>query len=111
MIGNDKPAKDRRPHRRSSLLLTHERKAMEPERAIEITAACVKSAMSRILGESERDYVPLPDVSLEEMLVANRMVEEMNRTAHESRDADGGYQIRMMVDPRGIAAQYAFECY
>lgn len=83
-------AADRSPPRGAPLPMT-------PERAREITAACVRNAMSRnIPGQP---YVPLPAVSLEELLLANRLMQE-----------DKSYN-GMMVDPRGLAAAYAFEQY
>lgn len=85
---------------------------MDIERAREITAACVRNAMSRVIGP---EYVPLPECELEEMLVANRLVREANERAQvEAKpDADGvtRYKTSMTVDPRGIAAAYAFEKY
>ncbi|WP_438029122.1 hypothetical protein [Sorangium sp. So ce233] len=86
---------------------------MDLERAKEITAQCLRNRMQFILGSENGSYVPLPDCSLEEMLVANRLVEEANAKASSEAkpDANGkmSYQVHMVVDPRGIAASYAFE--
>lgn len=48
---------------------------MDLERAKEITAACVDAVARRLIGGED---VPLPNCSLEEMLVANRMVRELS---------------------------------
>ncbi len=72
---------------------------MEIQRAFEITGQCVRNRMAFIMGD---DYVPLPDCSLAEMLEANELV---------SKDNEGKGSFHMVVDPRGIAASYAFEHY
>jgi hypothetical protein len=73
---------------------------MTVESAKLITADVVTSIMSKILtGE----YRPLPDmVTLEEMLMANRIVDEL---------PPGNEPIPMTADPRIVALFYAFEHY
>lgn len=85
---------------------------MDLKRAQQVTAQCVRSCMVHVLGG---ELVPLPDCSLEEMLQANRLVQENNKASSESAKpgADGkhSYSIDMVVDPRMLAAVYAFERY
>jgi len=87
---------------------------MDLDRAKAITAQCLRNRVQFVLG-SEDGYVPLPECTLEEMLLANRLVGEASEKARcEAKpDADGvtRYQVSMTVDPRGIAASYAFEQY
>lgn len=75
---------------------------MDIERAKEITYGCVRTAFARTVGD---ERVPLPDCSLEEMLIANRLVQELG----SEPNGDGTSRMRMTVDPRGIALDYAFE--
>lgn len=78
-------------------------------KAREITAACVRSkysAMGIFADEQSEEYVPLPDVSLEEMLAANRIVEAAGATPE-----DGGRSLQIVIDPRGLAALYTREHY
>lgn len=88
---------------------------MDLERAKEITRQCLRNRTQFILGSEDGSYVPLPDCSLEEMLVANRLVQESNAKASSEAkpgpDGKTSYKIQMVVDPRGIAASYAFEQY
>jgi hypothetical protein len=77
---------------------------MTIEAAREIVRACVRNRMAISMGT---EVPPLPQVSLAEMLEANRIVEE----AREYIDAEGVKRIMMIVDPRGIAASYALEQY
>ncbi|XXX79267.1 hypothetical protein WMF30_10880 [Sorangium sp. So ce134] len=88
---------------------------MDLERAKEITAQCLRNRMQFILGSEDGTYVPLPDCSLEEMLVANRLVAEhdeaMSKVAVPDADGKTRRTMHMTVDPRGIAASYAFEKY
>jgi hypothetical protein len=77
---------------------------MPVERAREIVSACIRNAMGRIgIGED----APLPDVSLEEMLIANRI---LSGPAGKAK-TETGTSIAMTVDPRGIAAAYALQQY
>lgn len=81
---------------------------MDLERAKQITSACVKSkysAMGIYMDGQPEEYVPLPDCTLEEMLIANRLVSE------SQANATGARTIQMTVDPRGIAALYTREKY
>lgn len=77
-------------------------------RAEELTAACVRWAMPSIIG---REPVPLPEgVSLEELVVANRMVRDLNRTVETTLpDGTRTYTIQMVCDDRITAAMYALE--
>lgn len=81
---------------------------MDLERAKQITSACViskYSAMGIYMDGQPEEYVPLPDCSLEEMLIANRLVSE------SQSNREGERTIQMVVDPRGIAALYTREKY
>lgn len=75
---------------------------MDLERAKEINTAIVRNRMAVIMGE---DWVPLPDVSLAEMLEATELVKRNQTTIN----ADGSKTLHVISDPRGIAASYAFE--
>lgn len=77
---------------------------MSIERALEITAQCVRNRVSITLGD---DYEPLPAVSLHDMLEANRLV----RDAGTVNNGDGTYTVRTTCDQRALAASYAFEQY
>lgn len=77
---------------------------MTLEEATAINAQLVRNRFAILMGE---EYVPLPDCSLEEMLQATRMVRE----AGPERQEDGKTRRYATVDPRGIAASYAFEKY
>lgn len=76
---------------------------MNIERAKEITAGCVSTAMRELFGGP---WVPLPAVELWELLEANRLVQAM---PHER--VDGKTIMHTFVDPRLIALLYAFEHY
>lgn len=83
---------------------------MTLEKAREITAACVRtkySVMGIFADEQAEEYIPLPPVSLEEMLAANRIVENAGSTPGE----DGGRSMQIFMDPRGLAALYTREHY
>jgi hypothetical protein len=81
---------------------------MPVERAREIVSACLRNAMGRMgLGEDS----PLPDCSLEEMLIANRILSGPAGESEEKTNPDGSksYSIAMTVADRGIAAAFALE--
>lgn len=78
---------------------------MDFERAKEINLAILKNRMAITMGEP---FVPLPDVSLAEMLEATAIVDKQNE---EAMKQPGEHTITMVCDPRGIAASYAFEHY
>ncbi len=80
---------------------------MTIEKAREITAAVFAHCVHNLMARPGEAQPPLPDCSLEEMLVANRLVEEAG--AQETRNEDGSVtrHIQMRVDPRGVAAHYA----
>ena len=80
---------------------------MSIERALEITGACVRTAAALVI-DGER--VPLPKCSLEEMLVANRMVEH-HKEPPVTRDGVTTTKLHMHVAPGLLAAHYAFEQY
>jgi hypothetical protein len=78
---------------------------MSIERALEITGACVRTASSLIIND---ERVPLPKCSLEEMLIANRMV-EAHREEPVTKDGVTTTTLHMHVAPGLLAAHYAFE--
>ncbi len=80
---------------------------MTLERALEITGACVRVATA-LLIDGER--IPLPDCSLEEMLVANRMV-EAHKEEPVTKDGVTTTALHMHVAPRAVAAFYALQQY
>jgi len=78
---------------------------MSIERALEITSACVRTAAALVI-DGER--IPLPKCSLEEMLVANRMV-EAHKEQPVTKDGKTTTTLHMHVAPRLLAAHYALE--
>jgi hypothetical protein len=80
---------------------------MTLERAHEINSALVRSAGSILLGP---EYVPLPKgVSLEEMCVATRMLDEAPEEERQNPDGSRSFTLTVRCDPRIIAAMYAFD--
>jgi hypothetical protein len=79
---------------------------MSRERAEEINGAIVRSAGALVI-DGER--IPLPKCSLEEMLVATRLVSKSEEI--DNGDGTRTLMISIRVDPRMIAALYAFEQY
>lgn len=77
---------------------------MPPDRALDLCRQCVRNRMAIIMGE---EYIPLPEASLAELLEACRIVGELEPVPDER----GGKRIPMTVDPRALAASYAFEHY
>jgi len=82
---------------------------MQLDEARRIVSACLDTKY-HLMGMPgyEGKYRPLPKVSLEAMLVANRLVSESGMTPTPN---GGGSAIHMTIDPRGIAAMYAREMY
>lgn len=78
---------------------------MSIERAKAITAQCLRNCMST-MGVDD-DKAPLPDCSLEEMLIANRLVAGHEEPWTTNPDGSTSRTVFMTVDPRGIAAAYA----
>lgn len=84
---------------------------MSMDRARQLTAACVNSAMSLIgfqtTPSGNIEYVKLPEgVPLAELVAANRLVSE-----NQTEVIEGKRLVSMVVDDRQIAAMYAFEHY
>jgi hypothetical protein len=79
---------------------------MSLEQARELTAVCVRVAMS-MLGAIEEELRLPEGVSLEKLLEANRIVDE-NPTVD---NADGSKTIYMRVEPRLLAGIYALQNY
>lgn len=93
-----------------SIVAQHPFVMMTADRARDLTKTCLRNAMARN-GLTDGDYVPLPaDVSLEEVLAANRLVSDVADVG-KIKNADGTTTVLMTVDPRGTAAAYAFEQY
>lgn len=82
---------------------------MDLERAKRITAQCVRACIWRVTG-GEPQALP-SDCSLEEMLIANRMVSEAPPEERVNEDGSTSYVTYMRVDPRGIALEYAFAAF
>lgn len=80
---------------------------MSIARALEITGACVRTAAAL---EIDGERIPLPKCSLEEMLVANRMVEG-HKEPPVTKDGKTTTKLYMHVAPRLLAAHYALEQY
>lgn len=80
---------------------------MTIERAREITTAVFVHCVHHLVARPGEAQPPLPDCSLEEMLVANRLVSEAGPTETKNEDGSTSRHIQMTVDPRGIAAHYA----
>lgn len=68
---------------------------MTIERAVEINNGITATVLARLV---DGEHVPLPNVSLEELCVAARMI-----------DSDPTAPRGMRTAPRGIAAMYAFQ--
>ncbi len=81
---------------------------MDIERAKEITSACVHTITARMLHGK---VVPLPKCSLEEMLLANRLVNEMPEKRVDNGNGSITTTVRVRCDPRIVALHYAFEHY
>ena len=75
------------------------------ERALAITTQCLKHCAWHLFGEGEQP--PLPDCTLEEMLIANRVV----WNTPSKRNPDGTTTLYCHVDPRSVAAEYALKEY
>lgn len=84
---------------------------MSLDRAKELTAACVAHCSWHMFAREGEEQPPLPDCSLEEMLVANRMVVELPPERTENPDGSTTTNIRLRCDPRIIAAHYALKQY
>lgn len=81
---------------------------MELDEARKIVSACVDTRYSLMSMPGYDEYRPLPKVSLEEMLVANRLVSEAGSTPNPN---GSGTILHMVVAPRGLAAMYTRERY
>lgn len=78
---------------------------MNLEEAKQIVAQCVRNRFALMTGENP--CPSLPDCSLEEMLLANRMVRE----AGPKQNPDGSTNWQTTVEPRGLAASYTLQHY
>ena len=78
---------------------------MPLKRALAITGQCVNRCAWHVFGGGEQP--PLPDCTLEEMLIANRIVQN----TPSKRNPDGTSTLYCHVDPRGVAAEYALKAY
>lgn len=80
---------------------------MTLKEAKRIVSACLDTKY-HLMGLSDGEYPPLPKVSLENMLAANRIVSEAD---HERTEDGKGTIMHMTIDPRGMAAMYAREMF
>ncbi len=85
--------------------------SMPLARAQEITAACVAHCVWPLCAREDEVQPSLPDCSLEEMLIANRVVQEAPRKERDNGDGTGSYSVPLTCDPRIIAACYALAQY
>jgi len=74
---------------------------MNLQEARDITAACTANKMAS-MGIGENQPPSLADYSLEQLLVANRMVKEEPNT----KNKDGTESMQMFCDDRLVAALY-----
>lgn len=78
---------------------------MSLERAMAITGQCLNHCTWHLFGEGEQPQ--LPTCTLEEMLIANRIVQNTPATPNP----DGTSTLHCCVDPRAVAAEYALKEY
>jgi hypothetical protein len=83
---------------------------MPLELASKIVDQCTSEALGRLGFEDYKDAKLPEGVSLEELLIANRVVSEANNyVAEQAKISKGSYKIQSTVADRGIAAAYALE--
>jgi hypothetical protein len=79
--------------------------------AVEITRACVAHCAFPNFAREGEQPPPLPDVSLEEMLIANRIVHEAPLERKQNDDGSTSSTIMVHCAPRLLAACYALQNY
>lgn len=87
------------------------REPMSIERAREITKSCVAHVTYHMTAREGETQTPLPDVSLEEMLEANRIVADSPAEEVQNQDGSTSRRIYIRCDPRIVAAHYALRAY
>jgi hypothetical protein len=85
---------------------------MSFERACELADICYREVLWRSYGIGPEQHLP-QGVSLEDLLVANRLVEEDNDRVTDDFKAGRAEALRARptVEPRLVALAYAFEHY
>jgi len=79
--------------------------------AVEITRVCVAHCAFPSFARKGEEQPPLPNVSLEEMLIANRIVHEAPIERKQNHVGSTSSTIRVHCDPRLLAACYALQNY
>jgi len=93
----------------AEILLEKPARKMDIAEARQIVSACIDTKY-HLMGMPgyKGAYRSLPNVSLEDMLMANRLVALEGPTPSAN---GGGMTLHMHIDPRGVAAMYVRERY